>query len=278
MRVAGLDFSAYQIPASGILPDWEVAASSGIRFAIGRRSIGLHDDKTFGKLIAGARAAGILCGAYHFATPVVGQGREQAKRVSAEYVSNAGLIFRPTLDMEAANGTTDVEEARFVEDFCDEVLSQTGYMPIVYTGRFYPRPALMALDWLADCPLWLAQYTGPDTPTYGIPDPWRRLGKRWTMWQWVGDAGRVPGFATAVDRNWFDAPTVWRDGAGGVRAQWDSPGDGWTADESLSADDRMRAWLGLDTRDHHRPSSDGIVHGGAWVDDLIAQRKLMTDE
>ena len=272
----GIDVSKYQNQAGAI--NWTKVAASGAKFCFVKMS-GTTTADPFGKdNLKNARSKGLLVGGYHFMTNGA-SGKNQAKAFLSTVTLKPGDI-RPVIDIETVPGNA-ASKKTYVQR-CEEFLAEVttalgGTRPFIYTRK----DILSSLGNPAsfkDCPLWLAQYTGPDTPTYGIPDPWRRLGKRWTMWQWVGDAGRVPGFATAVDRNWFDAPTVWRDGTGGVRAQWDSPGDGWMADESLSADDRMRAWLGLDTRDHHRPSSDGIVHGGAWVDDLIAQRKLMTDD
>ena len=93
--------------------DWERVAKAGVRFAIVKCTLGNEpagDDRLFARNVAGAKAAGILVGAYHFAFPLpsgslLPRGRspkEQAERfftVSKGLGANVGEL-PPALDFE----------------------------------------------------------------------------------------------------------------------------------------------------------------------------------
>ena len=60
----GIDVSSYQT-----LIDWQKVAANGVSFVIARASVSIYRDKLFEAHIAGAKAAGLLVGAYHFFAP-----------------------------------------------------------------------------------------------------------------------------------------------------------------------------------------------------------------
>lgn len=93
--------------------DWQACKDAGVEFAIAKCSVGNdphRDDPSFKRNVAGAKAARITVGAYHFfyglpsgsKYPAGRSGREQAERAWAKSEglgANAGE-FAPALDLE----------------------------------------------------------------------------------------------------------------------------------------------------------------------------------
>lgn len=180
----GIDVSHYQ----GVI-DWPAVARAGIKFAYIKASEGaVFSDPAFVANVAGARAAGLLVGAYHY---LDGSGITQQMDHCQATLATAGTLLnlRP-LDLPLA---LDVEEydvsagdvATWL-DLCKGVL---------YCGPTFAvllaqvRPALTAY------PLWVAEYTVAAPKTASWP--------KWTFWQHTAEA-RVPGITTVVDLDWFN--------------------------------------------------------------------------
>jgi lysozyme len=117
--------------------------------------------------------AGLLWGAYHFATG--SDGLKQAENF-LNVVGDASktllvLDFEPNL----TGPSMTLEEARA---FVTHVNEQTGRFPGFYSGHFIKQLLGSNLDpVLANCWFWLAQYG----PTPVVPVNW----KTWTMWQYT---------------------------------------------------------------------------------------------
>ena len=77
----------------------------------------------------------------------------------------------------------------------------TGRWPVVYGGRslLFTDIASTPEPTLAQCPLWIAQYTTAAAPS-GIP---QQVWTNWALWQYT-ETGRVDGIDTNVDRERFN--------------------------------------------------------------------------
>lgn len=202
----GIDVSA----AQGSI-DWDKVAQSGMRFAFVKVSEGKGyvDPKRFADL-DGAREAGLLVGVYHF-----GHCEEDAETQAQLLWDSCGDTMPdlpPVLDLETNNKhLSGVDVVAWVEEFIASIKANFGRAPILYSSPSFLAsigPALAASEVLAECPLWIAQYShrGPwvPNPAYDRPKvsaPWRN----WTFWQYSGDDGEpVPGVKVDCDRNLFN--------------------------------------------------------------------------
>jgi lysozyme len=163
-----------------------------------------------------ARDAGLLWGAYHFATG--SDGLKQAQHFLDTVEDDPGTLL--VLDFEAnpTGPSMDLEEARA---FVTHIQDATGRFPGLYSGHYIK--SLLGNDTdavLTECWFWLAQYG----PTPVVPKNWGT----WTMWQYTdGAIGAEPNKVAGVgrcDRDKFNGDeaelrTLW-----GVK---DAPVRGW---------------------------------------------------
>lgn len=186
--------------------DWSKVAASGISFAFIKATQN-SVDKMFLENVKGAKAAGLLIGAYHYLDNSVTavDAAKAAAKMFCNAIQSAGVKFDlpPVLDYESkssglsAAGTTAVAKA-----FLEDIERLTGVMPILYTY-----PAFIGnFSGLSKYPLWIARYS---TQTPADASGWRR----WEFWQYSdGQAGgtlpsgsrKVNGINGQVDLNEFD--------------------------------------------------------------------------
>lgn len=160
------------------------AKADGVQGLIHKATQGTgFSDPTYSARRDQAKQAGLLWGAYHFATgadPVA-----QAKFFLR--VSNIGNGDLMVLDFEQNTASTantmSLDQAR---TFISTVQDATGITPGLYGGAYLKEQMANAVDeTLQACWLWWAQY-GP-TPT--IPPAW----PAWTLWQYTdGHHGNPP--------------------------------------------------------------------------------------
>lgn len=153
-------------------------------------------DATFARRRSQAHAAGVIVGAYHFASldnPV------------AECDHFLGVIgatspgeFRPCLDLERGTVVSDVAWA---EAWVSHFRSRRGYLPVIYGSTSLIGPLRSRSKLLAACPWWRAEY-GPNdgriTPLAG-----GRMGA--TAHQYTSVAV-FPGISGHTDASVFVAP------------------------------------------------------------------------
>ena len=183
--VHGIDVSAYQ----GRI-DWPTVARNRVRFAFIKASEGgtLRDPR-FARNWREARAAGVLCGAYHYFQPNR-DGQTQAN-LFAHTVPLAPGDLPPVLDVEAANFHDVAVLRREVARWLRLIEAHYGVRPILYSNHsFYQRHLAGHFD---DYPLWLAHYE-VERPT--LPR------SKWIIWQ-HSDEAYVPGIRGVVDFNVF---------------------------------------------------------------------------
>ncbi len=183
--VHGIDVSSYQ----GRI-DWPTVARNRVRFAFIKASEGgtLRDPR-FARNWREARAAGVLCGAYHYFQPNRG-GQLQAD-LFVRTVPLAPGDLPPVLDVEAANFHDVAVLRREVTRWLRLIEAHYGVRPILYSNHsFYKRYLAGHFD---NYPLWLAHYE-VERPALAT--------SKWIIWQ-HSDEAYVPGIRGVVDFNVF---------------------------------------------------------------------------
>ncbi|GAA0390635.1 glycoside hydrolase family 25 protein [Paenibacillus motobuensis] len=186
--------------------DWAKVAANGISFAFIKATQN-SVDKMFLENAKGAKAAGLLIGAYHYldnkvTTP---DAAKAAARMFYNAIQFAGVKFDlpPVLDYESKSDSLSAVGATAVaKAFLGEIERLTGVTPILYTY-----PAFIGnFSGLSQYPLWIARYS---TQTPADASGW----KRWEFWQYSdGQSGGtlpngsriVGGINGQVDLNEFD--------------------------------------------------------------------------
>lgn len=188
--------------------DWNKVAESGHVFAFQKATEGAtFTDHSYSRNRAGAGAASLPFGAYHFARPDGGTIAEaQADAVSEarhllEVAQPAPGDLVPVLDLEATGGLPARRLIAWTQAWVDEVSLELGVKPLIYTSPNFWRTNLSDTTTFAEqgFPLWIAHYTsaaGPTVPAEG----WN--GRGWSFWQWTSCA-TVPGISGCVDENRF---------------------------------------------------------------------------
>ncbi|MGW2211389.1 GH25 family lysozyme [Streptomyces sp. NPDC001781] len=178
--------------------DWYAARARGARFAYVKATESTtYRNPYFTGQYNGARRAGLVRGAYHFALPNRSSGAAQA----AYFVRHGGgwradgVTLPPALDIEynpygrhhKCYGLSRTRMVRWIRSFSDEVRRETGRRPVIYTtANWWAACTGDSRAFSADHPLWIAGHgsSGPGR----LPGGWRY----WTFWQ-HGTKGRLPG-------------------------------------------------------------------------------------
>lgn len=196
-RLPGIDVSQWQETI-----DWSAAAGSGrVAFAIMRADRGNdYVDPWYATNLAGATAAGVVVGAYHFAT-VSATPADDAVREADHFLAtarNAPGDILPVLDIEDSGGLPPAQLEDWVRAWVQRVRSTLGVRPMLYSSPNFWTTAMGDTTWFAErgYPLWIAHW--------GVSEP--RLpaanwaGRGWSVWQWTS-TGTVPGIEGNVDRD-----------------------------------------------------------------------------
>ncbi len=181
--VLGIDVSSWQGSV-----DWAAQARAGKRFAYVKATEGIrYKNPYFARQYTGAYQAGLIRGAYHFATPNSSGGTRQARIFagSGGGWSADGRTLPGVLDIEynpygaTCYGKSDAQMVAWIRAFTTEYKRLTTRDAVIYTTT----------DWWKTCtgnsrafsktnPLWLARYgTTPGT----LPGAWTRA----TFWQYT---------------------------------------------------------------------------------------------
>jgi lysozyme len=177
----GIDISSWQHPA-GVAIDWDAVAKSGKQFVIIKSSQGVsYTNPNFRGDAAAAREAGLLVGAYHYATPAVNSAADEAA-FALNAVQGVTLDLGLALDLEDIGAMPTNEVGTWAEAFL------TAIGAIVNPSALYTYQSLyvmlMGAPW--GHPLWKAD---PDGAWLG--DCWMRQGA----------AGEVTGIIGQVDQD-----------------------------------------------------------------------------
>lgn len=183
--------------------DWQSAKAKGARFVYVKATEShTYRNPYFSQQYNGARNAGILHGAYHFAVPNKSSGTAQA----AYFVRNGGAwrsdgwTLPPALDIEynpyskrKCYGLSKAGMVSWIKAFSDEVKRGTGRRPVIYTTtHWWNNCTGGSRAFAANHALWLARYDSADAGA--LPAGW----SYWTFWQY-DNSGSLPG-----DQNLFN--------------------------------------------------------------------------
>jgi len=200
--VPGIDVSYWD---SGI--DWPKVRATGQRFVFIKATEGdSYADPTFDDNWSGARAAGLLRGAYHFFRCNVDAKKQAAKYIAYVNSTKDPGELPPVLDLETHDGVGKDKIIARAKIWIDLVEAEFGRKPIIYSGQyflqdFFSVPGGGPPPWTRDYPLWLAQYPNQHSPGMQpfLPTGWFT----WAFWQY-SDKGQINGINAAVDLNLFN--------------------------------------------------------------------------
>ena len=197
MEFKGIDVSRWQ---GGI--DWEKVKASGVQFAMLRSSYGRELDTKFRDNLAGAKAAGLDVGVYHFTTALTPAEAEAEIDWLFGQLNGEPLSYPVAFDMEDEKNRYAGKTAAQLTDIAASALARIekhGYYAMLYANpdwleNRYEKKRLKPWD------LWLAAWRGsrPTAYEHGI---WQRTG-----------AGSTPGISGRVDLDiaYKDYPTILR--------------------------------------------------------------------
>jgi lysozyme len=157
-------------------PDFAAARQDGIVGVIHKATQGTGGiDPTYAATRAQAQAAGLMWGAYHFAT---GENPEaQAQHFLAVAGAGPGTLLALDFEHNPTGPSMSLDQARA---FVTIVQQATGRYPGLYGGSYLKELLGGADPVLAQCWFWLAEYG----PTPHVPANW----PTWTLWQYTDGA------------------------------------------------------------------------------------------
>jgi lysozyme len=201
MNKLGIDVSHWQLKV-----DWQKAKANGIQFAFIKATQGTAIlDPMYKVNWSASRDVGIPRGAYHFYDYRVDPIKQAA-----------WLLEQTSRDPGELGYVLDVEKLKagaqglrppptYADDlrrFCEFISTQTGTIPIIYTGFYWWKDnGLEKAAWARQYPLWIANYNNV-APL--VPLPWGP--DTWTFWQFTD---RGPGLFYGVQSKQVDM-NVWR--------------------------------------------------------------------
>ncbi|MFD1697248.1 glycoside hydrolase family 25 protein [Roseibium aestuarii] len=191
----GIDVSHYQ----GTV-DWTSVAGANIRFAILKASEGTSfQDPTFHTNWAGAKAAGLACGAYHYFLPTESFMQQADNLVGALQAVqfDPATDLPPAIDCEEMQGCSPATYAYALSALVELVQMFIGVKPMIYASPAFWNA--LGNPGFGDHPLWIAEYTSAAAPS--VPKPW----SDYAIWQYT-NSGSVPGVNGPVDRNRMAPP------------------------------------------------------------------------
>jgi len=180
-----------------------------------------YTDPTFNTNLAGAKAAGLMAGPYHFcrldtnsADPVADGAAEAnyfLSKIKSKYQTS--LYLPPVADVEAfPSGLTTAQyktlTSTWVDSFSDTIYNAIGVRPLVYNSKSKANSYYTSAV-AADNPLWVAWWKGTgitSPPTNSDVTPW----STWKFWQWsdgadsVAQSDLVNGISGSPDRDVFN--------------------------------------------------------------------------
>jgi len=206
-RPMGTDVSSFQPTIN-----WSSMRTDGLSFAWTKATEGTYyQDAYFVSHVNGAKAAGVLIGAYHFARPGYDPNITGANSADTEaqyfwnfagsYVVAGGGYLVPMLDWEDTNvlgkGFTAATLSQWANEWCNDVSNYAHaagvtIKPVIYTGSWYSEPGTYPglnstvtiwPSWISDYPSCTGSACGsscPQTCAPGNTYPW----SSWNIWQY----------------------------------------------------------------------------------------------
>lgn len=215
--VEGIDVSHW----NGKL-DFKKLAAAGARFCFAKCVDGAtNTDDQYLINQKGARAAGLLIGAYIFVHPTQ-DPIQQADHLLARQgktdlppVLDLEWDFKKGIDQWSGKNTagkqvetpalSPAQRIDHIVAMIRRIELQLGRPPIIYTSLSFWQPTLGnyrssgGID-VSSCPLWIVDYNERQFKQPRMAAPW----KVWSFRQYDGQEGRLAGAVGSIDRNWFN--------------------------------------------------------------------------
>jgi GH25 family lysozyme M1 (1,4-beta-N-acetylmuramidase) len=185
--IPGIDVSEFQNSIN-----WTKVSNAGIRFVVIRATKGRgYEDPSFDTNFAGARANGIVAGAYHRAKAQpdgTGHANLADARKEADFFLTvadpaAGHLI-PALDIEETGGLRPAELVAWVKAWLGRVTNTLGVRPMIYTSPNFWNVAMGSSPWFAEhgYKLWIADWRDRTDHEVAVGN-WK--GQGWLFWQWT---------------------------------------------------------------------------------------------
>ncbi|GAT68478.1 lysozyme [Planomonospora sphaerica] len=198
--VRGLDVSSHQPGVS-----WPAVYRDGARFAYVKATESTtYRNPRYAEQYQGARQAGLIRGAYHFALPHKSGGAAQADyffRNGGGWTSDGWTLpgvldiefnpYQSSNGLDICYGLSPARMVSWIRDFSDRYLALAGRRPAVYTNTYWWQTCTGGSAAFGDHPLWLARYA---SAVGALPAGWTTH----AIWQHA-DSGVFPG-----DQNVFN--------------------------------------------------------------------------
>ena len=164
--------------------------------------------RTFAANAAGALAAGLDLGAYHFLSAFSTAADQAAHFIGV--VRDCGATLSPMVDVERGVGTSaPFPSVECLLEFLAIVQQELDVIPLIYTSGWVAAPMrLQDHPELRQHPLWVANYNLSDPVAFAPWGRWDDPAGGVLAWQWTSSA-RVPGINTAVDMSRFKSMPAW---------------------------------------------------------------------
>lgn len=193
----GIDVSEWQENI-----DWEKVRDDGYQFAIIRTSYGIEqqEDAHWQEHIAGAQAAGLAVGAYHYSHAITVEQAIQEADFFISLLEAYQWDFPVYYDIETdRQDFLSAEQLTAIAQAFLERLQQAGYEAGLYASQYWLEHRLNMTE-LQEYEVWIASYT----------DPLKYEGV-YGMWQYT-KSGHVQGVLGNVDINicYQDYPSIIR--------------------------------------------------------------------
>lgn len=193
-RVRGVD--------AGSLAPWRAIREAGFEFAYVQAAYGTKQNDDFAANWKGAKACGLLRGAYHFVTPRKDPAAQA--RVLARALADDPGELPPSIDIERpveckedeCCDLTCAEWIALIDVWVAVVTKELGRAPLVYTIEPHWNQCLCSTRRHGARPLWLAGW-----PKFDFPEAITLGG--WTEWTFYQHAGNVRFAGGVIDLNLF---------------------------------------------------------------------------
>ncbi len=193
--------------------DLAQAKAGGVQGIIHKATQGTgFSDPTYSARRDASKQAGLLWGAYHFATAADPSAQAKFFLRAAQFSPGDLLVLDFELNQASPNNTMTLDQARV---FVSTVQDATGITPGLYGGAYLKQQLANTIDeTLQGCWLWWAQYG----PAPIIPPAW----PSWTLWQYTDGHHGNPPFSVdgigACDRDQYqgtpdELQTKWATGS-----------------------------------------------------------------
>ena len=205
-RPLGVDVSHYDGSIT-----WPSVKSAGYIFAWAKATEGVGTgDDYFTANMAGAKAAGVYIGGYHFAHPESNNPTNEANyfwSVAGSYILNDGLSLQPTLDYETFTAPNNIpvgaaSYADWANKWCNVIVGKAAaagvtVKPVIYTstcgGGYLNNSVAQWNSWIANPSGQSAQTSSPwNATTCNLTSDEVWGNGVWTAWQYSWTA-TVPG-------------------------------------------------------------------------------------